>query len=114
MLIKLVTRYIKSEFYTDSITANVKQPTKLWKILNDMGSTEKFGIYFVNSFYRSKNVSADAFAISPVSEDKVRASLSTLSVNKAFGLDLISSRFLRDSAGVTYSILTHIINLTIC
>ena len=77
------------------------------------GVSDKFGINFVNSFYRSKNVSAGAFAISPVTEDKVRAILSTLSVNKASGLDLIPSRFLRDSAGVIYSILTHIMNLSL-
>lgn len=49
---------------------------------------------FVNSFYTGRNVSADAFTIRPVSEDKVRASLSSLSVIKATGLDLIPSRFL--------------------
>lgn len=151
----------KSEFYSDSITANVKQPKKLWKILNDMGSTtksksksgnvgiiiendmcydkrriachfnsffttiadslvsklpavsNKYGKTFVNSFYNSKNVLADAFVIRPTSEDKVRASLSTLSVNKATGLDHIPSRFLRDSGEVTSGVLTHIINLSI-
>ena len=145
----------------ESITANAKQPKKIWKVLNDMGSTaksksksgkagifiedemcfdkrqiachfnqffttvaaslvsklpgasDKYGKSFVNSFYRNKIVSADAFAISPVSEDTARASLSTLSVNKATGLDLIPSRFLRDSAEVTCSILTHVINLSI-
>ncbi len=151
----------KSEFYSDSIAANVKQPKKLWKILNEMGSTaksksnsgkagliiddemcfdkcqiachfnhyfttvaaslvsklpgafDKYGKSFVNSFYRSKNVSANAFTIRPVLEEKVKASLSSLSVNKATGLDLIPSRFLRDSGGVTSSILTYIINLSI-
>ena len=65
------------------------------------GASDKYAKSFVNSFYRNKNVFADAFTFSPVSEDKVRASLSTLSVNKATGLDLIPSRFLRDSAEVT-------------
>ena len=80
---------------------------------NQVSASDKYGKSFVNSFYRNKIVSVDAFAISPVSEDKVRASLSTLSVNKATGLDLIPSRFLRDSAEVTCSILTHVINLSI-
>ena len=42
----------------------------------------------------------------------MKTGLSTLSTNKATGLDLIPSRFLRDSASVT-SILTHIINLSL-
>lgn len=158
--ISYIVQQAKSEFYSDSIAANSKQPKKQWKILSDVGSTpkskaksgkagliigdemcfdkrriachfnhyfttaatslvsklpgasNKYGKPFVNSFYRSKNVSADAFTISPVSEDKVRASISTLSENKATGLDRIASRFLRDSAGVTSSILTHVINLS--
>ena len=39
--------------------------------------------------------------------------LSTLSINKATGLDLIPSRFLSDSANVTSRALTHIINLSL-
>ena len=31
----------KSDFFSESITANAKQPKKLWKVLNDMGSTAK-------------------------------------------------------------------------
>ena len=77
------------------------------------GASDKYGKAFVNSFYRNKNVSPGAFEISFVSEDKVRECLSTLPVNKATGLDLIPSRFLRDSVGVTSSILTHVINLSI-
>ena len=81
------------------VLISVRLPAILTSILQPFlpGASDKYGKSFVNSFYRNKIVSVDAFAISPVSEDKVRASLSTL-VNK-------------DSAGVTCSILTHVINL---
>ena len=61
---------------------------------------------------KGKHVITDAFEIKPVSEEEVKTGLSTLSTNKATGLDHIPSRFLRDSASVT-SILTHIINLSL-
>ncbi|XP_051950049.1 uncharacterized protein LOC127620831 [Xyrauchen texanus] len=68
---------------------------------------------FVNSFYINKHVTPDAFEIGPVSEERVRLCLSTLSTNKATGQDLIPSRFLSDSANVISRVLTHIINLSL-
>lgn len=56
----------------------------------------KYGRSYVNSFYKGKHVMTDAFEIKPVSEEEVKTGLSTLSTNKATGLDLIPSRFLRD------------------
>ena len=43
----------------------------------------------------------------------MRACLSALSTNKATGMDLISGRFLRDSANTTARVITHLVNLSI-
>jgi len=73
----------------------------------------RFGPAFLNSYYKNKHVTPDAFEISPASEERVRLCLSSLSTNKASGLDLISSRFLRVSANVISGVITHIINLSL-
>lgn len=73
----------------------------------------RYGPPFVNSFYKNKHVTPDAFEIGPVSEERVRMCLSTLSINKATGQDLIPSRFQSDSANVISRVLTYIINLSL-
>lgn len=73
----------------------------------------RYGPPFVNSFYKNKHVTPDAFEIGPVSEERVRMCLSTLSINKATGQDLIPSRFQSDSANVISRVLTYIIHLSL-
>ena len=55
----------------------------------------------------------NAYSFSIVTEGKVLKLLNALSINKATGLDGIPSRFVRDSASIIVSPLTHIINLSI-
>ena len=93
-----------NEFYT---TVASKLVAKLPKGLN------KFGKGFVEKFYYQKGVKPNAYSFSIVTEGKVLKLLNALSINKATGLDGIPSRFVRDSASIIVSPLTHIINLSI-
>jgi len=72
-----------------------------------------FGASFVHSFYSSKGIKLDSFSFSIVSEEKCLNYISSLSANKATGLDGIPSRFIRDSALVIAHPLSHTVNLPI-
>ena len=76
-------------------------------------SLNKFDKKFVENFYLSKGVKPNSYSLSVVSESKVLKYLYALSVDKATGLDGITSRFVRDSAPIIVCPLTHIINLSI-
>ena len=94
-----------NEFYTTVASNLVK---KLPKSLN------KFGKKFVENFYRSQGVKPNSYSFSEVSENKVLKYLNVLSVNKATGLDGISSRFVKESASIIVCPLTHVINSRCC
>ena len=55
----------------------------------------------------------NSYSFSLVSENKVLGYLKKLGVNKATGLDDISSRFVRDGASIIACPLTHVINLSL-
>ena len=48
-----------------------------------------------------------------VAEDKVMNLLTSLNTNQAIGLDHISATFYKNSAGIAYKIITHIVNLSL-
>lgn len=59
-----------------------------------------FGKDFVRSFYFNKGVVPNSCSFSLVTENKVLKYLNKLSINKAKGLDGISSRFVKDGASI--------------
>jgi hypothetical protein len=100
---KLIAETFNS-FYT---TVACKLVEKLPKCV------EKFGCNFVSSFYSSKGVIPNSFSFNLVSETKVLKYLQSLGLNKATGLDGISSRFLKDGSPIIVGPITHIINLSL-
>jgi len=72
-----------------------------------------FDASFVHNFYSSKGIKLDSFSFSIVSEEKCLKYISSLSANKATGLDGIPSRFIRDSALVIAHPLSQIVKLSI-
>ena len=58
-------------------------------------------------------MSPNTFDLSPVSNEKIIEMLSSLSTNKATGMDHIPARFLKDSGNVIGEVIAHIIHLSI-
>ena len=74
------------------------------------------GIYgkdYVSRYYAGLNVSRDSFSLGKVTENKIRKLLNNISTNKATGLDNLPARFVKDSAQIITSPITHIVNLSI-
>lgn len=73
----------------------------------------KYGLNFVNDFYRKKGVQPNRFSLSQVEEDSVLKLLLKINTSKSTGLDNLPAKFLKDAAPIISKPLTHIINLSI-
>ena len=73
----------------------------------------RYGMDFVNDFYRKKNVKQNSFDLSQVSEEKVQKLLLKINASKSTGLDNLPAKFLKEAAPIIGKPLTHIINLSI-
>ena len=76
-------------------------------------SPGRYGLDFVENFYRSRQVKQNAFGLSQVNEDDVLKLLMKINTCKSTGLDNLPAKFIKEVAPVICKPLTHIINLSI-
>ena len=94
-----------NHFFTNvaqTLTSKLPSPSNLYSVTSD-----KF-----KSYYQGK-VSPGEFFLKEVDNKFIYDELSNLDTNKAFGLDGIAPRFLKDGAKQLAPIVSHIVNLSI-
>ena len=99
----LVSEHFNNYFTNVASTLAAQLPT----------SNCKYERQHFQDFYRSLDVTSNSFCFSEVSENNVLSILCKLNSSKATGLDLLSSRFIKDGVKLIASPLTHILNLSL-